>query len=100
MASKNSRKVNEPATRSLTPVGHVGILIPLAEGKRAYVFNFTNGKTLNLEVGSEAWNSTLAEIAQAGHARQLSEELTKLHTRFPNHSWDKALSDLQGNQVL
>jgi hypothetical protein len=73
---------------ALSVLGEFKYLIPLANGKFAYVRNLTNGKTLRLKTDSDAFVEEVRVLAGAGHGTKIRAELAGLASTFPNHGWD------------
>jgi hypothetical protein len=73
---------------ALSVLGEFKYLIPLNNGKHAYVRNLTNGKTAHLRTDSEAFVEELRVLAGAGHAAKLRVELNGLAAAFPGDGWD------------
>ena len=73
---------------ALSVLGEYKYLIPLANGRFAYVRNLTNGKTNHLRTDSEAFVEEIRVLAAAGHGAKIRSELSALSTSFPNDGWD------------
>jgi hypothetical protein len=81
---------------ALSVLGEYKYLIPLANGRFAYVRNLTNGKTAHLKTDSEAFVEEIRILAAAGHGAKNRAELTTLDATFPQHGWgatEKRLAD-------
>ena len=81
---------------ALSVLGEFKYLIPLNNGKHAYVRNLTNGKTLHLRTDSDAFVEEVRVLAGAGHGPKIRAEIASLATSFPGHGWDateKRLAD-------
>jgi hypothetical protein len=81
---------------ALSVLGEYKYLIPLANGRFAYVRNLTNGKTTHLKTDSDAFVEEIRVLAAAGHGAKIRAELNALHTVSPEHGWDateKRLAD-------
>ncbi len=81
---------------ALSVLGEFKYLIPLNNGKHAYVRNLTNGKTAHLKTDSEAFVEEIRILAGAGHGAKIRAELAALNTTYPTHGWDateKRLAD-------
>jgi hypothetical protein len=81
---------------ALSVLGEFKYLIPLNNGKHAYVRNLTNGKTNHLKTDSEAFVEEIRVLTAAGHGAKIRAELASLSTAFPTHGWDateKRLAD-------
>ena len=84
------------ASGALSVLGEFKYLIPLAEGRFAYVRNLTNGKTNHLRTDSDAFVEEIRILAAAGHGAKIRAELEGLNASFPKHGWDateKRLAD-------
>ncbi len=73
---------------ALSVLGEFKYLIPLNNGKHAYVRNLTNGKTAHLRTDSDAFIEEIRVLAAAGHGAKIRSELSALSTSFPNDGWD------------
>ena len=73
---------------ALSVLGEFKYVIPLNNGKNAYVRNLTNGKTLHLKTDSEAFVEEIRVLAKAGHAAKVRAELVALAATHPGHGWD------------
>jgi hypothetical protein len=73
---------------ALSVLGEFKYLIPLNNGKHAYVRNLTNGKTLHLRTDSEAFVEEVRVLAGAGHATKIRAEINNLAAAFPGDGWD------------
>ncbi len=73
---------------ALSVLGEFKYLIPLNNGKHAYVRNLTNGKTAHLRTDSDAFVEEIRVLAAAGHGAKIRSELTALNASFPNDGWD------------
>jgi hypothetical protein len=74
---------------ALSVLGEFKYLIPLNNGKHAYVRNLLNGKTVHLRTDSDAFVEEIKALAGAGHATKIRAELQSLATAHPKHGWDK-----------
>ena len=72
---------------ALSVLGEFKYLIPLADGRFAYVRNLTNGKTNHLKTDSEAFVEEIRSLAGAGHGAKIRAELQGLDQAFPQHGW-------------
>ncbi|MEU8241397.1 hypothetical protein AB0C07_24380 [Actinoplanes missouriensis] len=102
MASNTSKtarasvRAGQSASGALSVLGEYKYLIPLANGRFAYVRNLTNGKTTHLKTDSDAFVEEVRVLAAAGHGAKIRAELNALHTASPEHGWDateKRLAD-------
>ena len=73
---------------ALSVLGEFKYLIPLNNGKHAYVRNLTNGKTAHLRTDSDAFIEEIRVLAGAGHGTKIRAELQALATAHPQHGWD------------
>lgn len=81
---------------ALSVLGEYKYLIPLAQGRFAYVRNLTNGKTAHLRTDSDAFVEEIRVLSAAGHGAKIRTELGTLNETFPNDGWDateKRLAD-------
>ena len=72
---------------ALSVLGEFKYLIPLANGRFAYVRNLTNGKTLHLRTDSDAFVEEIRVLAAAGHGAKIRSELAALDASHPNDGW-------------
>ncbi|HEX6497850.1 MAG TPA: hypothetical protein VF054_02330 [Micromonosporaceae bacterium] len=73
---------------ALSVLGEFKYLIPLNNGKNAYVRNLTNGKTVHLRTDSDAFVEEIRVLAAAGHGAKIRAELGALANAHPGHGWD------------
>ena len=73
---------------ALSVLGEFKYIIPLADGKFAYVRNLTNGKTNRLRTDSDAFAEEIRILATAGHGTKIRAEFAMLASSAPNHGWD------------
>ena len=73
---------------ALSVRGEFKYLIPLADGRYAYVRNLTNGRTNHLRTDSDAFVEEVRVLAAAGHGAKIRSELNALNESFPNDGWD------------
>jgi hypothetical protein len=76
------------AAGALSVLGEFKYLIPLNNGKNAYVRNLTNGRTVHHRTDSEAFVEEIRVLAAAGHATKIRAELGALAAAHPDHGWD------------
>ncbi|MBV1854975.1 hypothetical protein [Catellatospora tritici] len=94
MASNTSKtarasvRAGEAKGGALSVLGEFKYIIPLNNGKHAYVRNLTNGKTVHLSTSSDAFVEEIRVLAGAGHAAKIRVELAALNTAHPGHGWD------------
>jgi hypothetical protein len=73
---------------AVSVLGEFKYLIPLNNGKHAYVRNLTNGRTNHLRTDSDQFVEEIRVLVGAGHGAKLRAELGTLASRFPTHGWD------------
>lgn len=73
---------------ALNVLGEFKYLIPLNNGRHAYVRNLTNGKTEHLRTDSERFIEEIRTLAAAGHGAKIRAELVALAAKHPSHGWD------------
>lgn len=73
---------------ALSVLGEFKYLIPLNNGKHAYVRNLTNGRTSRLSTSSDAFIEEIRVLAGAGHGTKVRAELAALAAAHPAHQWD------------
>ncbi|MFF5082462.1 hypothetical protein ACFY36_35910 [Actinoplanes sp. NPDC000266] len=94
MASNTSKtarasvRAGQGSGGALSVLGEYKYLIPLANGRFAYVRNLTNGKTAHLKTDSEAFVEEIRLLAAAGHGAKIRAELEALGTAHPQDGWD------------
>ncbi len=69
-------------------LGEFKYVIPLNNGKHAYVRNLTNGRTVHLRTDSDAFVEEVRALAAAGHGAKIRAELSALAEAHPGHGWD------------
>lgn len=72
---------------ALSVLGEYKYLIPLANGRFAYVRNLTNGKTAHLKTDSDAFVEEIRVLAAAGHGTKIRAELEALNAANPEDGW-------------
>lgn len=83
-------------TAGLSVLGEFKYLIPLNGGKHVYLRNLTDGKTLHLATGSEAFTEAVKALAAAGHGEKLKAEIEGLAAKLPaEQGWDTTLKNLE-----
>ena len=93
MASNTSKtarasvRAGQSASGALSVLGEYKYLIPLANGRFAYVRNLTNGKTSRLRTDSDAFVEEIRILAGAGHGAKVRAEITALDAANPQHGW-------------
>ena len=102
MASNTSKtarasvRAGQGSGGALSVLGEYKYLIPLANGRFAYVRNLTNGKTAHLKTDSDAFVEEVRILATAGHGAKIRAELTALDEAHPADGWgatEKRLAD-------
>ena len=94
MASNTSKtarasvRAGQSTGGALSVLGEFKYVIPLNNGKHAYVRNLTNGKTNHLRTDSEQFVEEIRVLVAAGHATKIRAELVALATANPTHGWD------------
>ena len=94
MASNTSKtarasvRAGQSTGGALSVLGEYKYLIPLANGRFAYVRNLTNGKTNHMRTDSEAFVEEIRTLAAAGHGAKIRSELSALNESFPGDGWD------------
>lgn len=73
---------------ALSVLGEFKYLIPLNQGKHAYVRNLTNGKTVHAATNSDKFVEEIRVLGAAGHGAKIQAELEALATQFPSDGWD------------
>lgn len=73
---------------ALSVLGEFKYLIPLANGRYAYVRNLTNGKTTRLKTDSDTFVEEIRSLSAAGHGAKIRAELQAFGEAFPQHGWD------------
>jgi hypothetical protein len=68
-------------------LGEYKYLIPLANGRFAYVRNLTNGKTTHLKTDSDAFVEEIRVLTAAGHGAKIRAELESLNATSPQDGW-------------
>ena len=94
MASSNTSKTARASVRAgeskggaLSVLGEFKYLIPLNNGKHAYVRNLLNGKTTHMSTSSEQFIEEIRALAAAGHATKIRAELASLDSAYPTQGW-------------
>jgi hypothetical protein len=87
--ARASVRAGEAKGGALSVLGEYKYVIPLNKGKHAYVRNLTNGKTLHLATGSDAFVEEIRILAGAGHGTKIRAELVALNEANPGHGWDE-----------
>jgi len=79
---------------AVSVLGEVRFLIPLNQGRNAYVRNITLGRTPNLRTDSEAFVEEVRQLATAGHGAKIRAELEQLQVELPGDGGDVTLKRL------
>ncbi|MEV6632119.1 hypothetical protein AB0M54_15350 [Actinoplanes sp. NPDC051470] len=93
MASNTSKtarasvRAGQGSGGALSVLGEYKYLIPLAEGRFAYVRNLTNGRTNHLRTDSDAFVEEIRGLVAAGHGAKVRTELSALDAAHPAHGW-------------
>ena len=93
MASNTSKtarasvRAGQSTGGALSVLGEYKYLIPLANGRFAYVRNLTNGRTNHLKTDSDAFVEEIRTLAAAGHGAKIRSEINALDASFPNDGW-------------
>ncbi|WP_250036186.1 hypothetical protein [Paractinoplanes maris] len=102
MASNTSKtarasvRAGQGSGGALSVLGEYKYVIPLAQGRFAYVRNLTNGKTAHLKTDSDAFVEEIRVLAAAGHGTKIRAELSALDEAHPQDGWgatEKRLAD-------
>ena len=94
MASNTSKtarasvRAGQGSAGALSVLGEYKYLIPLANGRFAYVRNLTNGRTNHLKTDSDAFVEEIRTLAAAGHGAKIRAEIQALEEAFPNDGWE------------
>jgi hypothetical protein len=86
--ARASVRAGQSSGGALSVLGEYKYLIPLANGRFAYVRNLTNGTTNHLKTDSEAFIETIRVLAAAGHGAKIRSELGTLNETYPGDGWD------------
>jgi hypothetical protein len=86
--ARASVRAGQSASGALSVLGEYKYLIPLANGRFAYVRNLTNGKTAHLKTNSDAFVEEIRVLAAAGHGPKIRAEINALSESFPQDGWD------------
>jgi len=85
--ARASVRAGQSTGGALSVLGEYKYLIPLANGRFAYVRNLTNGKTARLRTDSDKFVEEIRILAAAGHGPKIRTEITVLDQSFPNDGW-------------
>ena len=86
--ARASVRAGQSTGGALSVLGEYKYLIPLANGRFAYVRNLTNGKTAHLKTDSEKFVEEVRILAAAGHGAKIRAEMSGLAEAHPGHGWD------------
>ncbi|WP_436522446.1 hypothetical protein [Actinoplanes sp. HUAS TT8] len=86
--ARASVRAGQSTGGALSVLGEYKYLIPLANGRFAYVRNLTNGKTTHLATTSDAFVEEIRVLVGAGHGAKIRAELQALNSVSPEHGWD------------
>ncbi|MQA05047.1 MAG: hypothetical protein GEV07_20770 [Streptosporangiales bacterium] len=101
--SKTARQAVQAGRGSgggLTFLGDHRYLVPLNNGKHAYVRNLTTGKTKRLKTTSDAFAEEIKQLVEAGHGAKVRGEFDQLAKDFPTHGWDDTAKRLVEAEVF
>jgi hypothetical protein len=85
--ARASVRAGQSTGGALSVLGEYKYLIPLANGRFAYVRNLTNGKTAHLKTNSDAFVEEIRVLAAAGHGAKIRAEIEALDSSFPDDGW-------------
>lgn len=85
--ARASVRAGEAKGGALSVLGEFKYILPLNNGKHAYVRNLLNGKTTHLSTSSEQFVEEIRALAAAGHAAKIRTELANLDTAYPAQGW-------------
>ena len=88
------------AAGAVSVLGEVKYVIPLNQGRNAYIRNITTGRTPNVRTDSEAFVEEIRQLAAAGHGSKIKIELEQLDADLPGQGWDATLKRLVDAEVL
>ena len=88
------------AAGALSVLGEYKYLIPLGNGRFAYVRNLTNGRTIHMRTDSDAFVEEIRVLAGAGHGTKIRAELKSLATAHPKDGWDATEKRLEDAGVF
>jgi hypothetical protein len=86
--ARASVRAGQSTGGALSVLGEHKYLIPLANGRFAYVRNLTNGKTAHHKTDSDAFVEEVRVLAAAGHGAKIRAELNTLDETYPNDGWN------------
>jgi hypothetical protein len=85
--ARASVRAGQSTGGALSVLGEYKYLIPLANGRFAYVRNLTNGRTNHMRTDSDAFVEEIRVLAAAGHGAKIRSELAALDASYPNDGW-------------
>jgi hypothetical protein len=85
--ARASVRAGQSTGGALSVLGEYKYLIPLANGRFAYVRNLMNGKTAHLRTDSDKFVEEIRVLAAAGHGAKIRSEINVLDETFPNDGW-------------
>jgi hypothetical protein len=88
--ARASVRAGQATGGALSVLGEFKYLIPLNNGRSAYVRNLTNGRVEHLRTDSERFVEEIRSLAAAGHGPKIRAELAALAAAHPGHGWDTA----------
>jgi hypothetical protein len=68
-------------------LGQFKYLIPLNNGKHAYVRDLLTGTTARLRTDSEEFVELIRALSRAGHGAKIRSEMNELAAANPSHGW-------------
>jgi hypothetical protein len=86
--ARASVRAGQSTGGALSVLGEYKYLIPLANGRFAYVRNLTNGRTNHLKTDSDAFVEEIRVLAAAGHGAKIRAEIKVLEDTYPNDGWE------------
>jgi hypothetical protein len=86
--ARASVRAGQATGGALSVLGEYKYVIPLANGRFAYVRNLTNGKTQHLKTDSDAFVEEIRVLAAAGHGAKIRAELEALNAASPKDGWN------------
>ena len=88
------------AAGQISALGEVKFLIPLNNGKNAYVRNISTGQSPNLKTNSEAFVELIRTLSASGQGAKIRAEIEALAAAAPNDGWDATLKRLEEAEAL
>jgi hypothetical protein len=87
--ARASVRAGQSSGAALSVLGEYKYLIPLNNGRHAYVRNLVTGKTGHLRTDSDAFVEEIRALSAAGHGVKIRAELAALAQANPAHGWDE-----------